>query len=242
MVGGLVLLAVLVGVLNALVGGGEWTFGWNAYRYDDSGYTVGDGTVYAQELAELDIDWIDGKVEIVICQDAYASVSERVTGDVSESSRMRFRVSEDGRTLSVKYLAPSTFFGGVENKKKDLIVRIPEKMLPQMEALRLKVVSSEVAVEAIPFSRISVEGVSGSVALGIDARTEEISVVTVGGSVTLFATGEPSFTLAYTTVGGGTPLLDFPHERVDGSYVCGDGTTAITVETVGGELNVKKKN
>lgn len=241
-IGGLLLLAVAVGVLNALVGGGEWTFGWNAYRYDDEGYTVGDGTVYADSLKELNIDWIDGDVEIVICQDAYPSVSERVSGDTPESGRMRYRVSDDGQTLSVKYRAPSMFLGVGESRRKNLTVRIPEKMLSGMETLRVSGKGAELSVEAIPFASVFIEGTSGDVSLAVNPATERIFIETTSGNVTLFMDGEPSFSLAYETARGGSPLIDFPHKQAGGGYVCGDGAISVSVETVSGELSVKKKN
>lgn len=237
--GALVILAVLLGVLNALVGGGEWTFGWTDYRYDDSGYSVGDGTVYTDALTELDVDWLGGRVEIVICQDFYPSVSERLPSDASESSRMRFRLGEDGKTLFVKCRAPSTFFGGSENARKDLTVRIPERMLSHLETLRINSASADIAVEAAPFARVLVESSSGRIALGVDARTDRVEVRTSGGDVTLSVPETPSFTLEYVTEWGGEPDVVPAVEHVDGGYVCGTGETAISVQTVGGKLKIE---
>lgn len=239
--GVLVLLAVLLGVLNAVLGDGEWTFFWTDYRYDDSGYTVGSGTVYSDDLTSLDVDWIDGSVEIVICEDTYPSVSERVSGDVSESDRMRFYLDEDGRMLRVKYRASSLFLGNGEKEQKNLIVRIPERMLPQMEELRLRAATASVTVEAIPFSRIELEGRAGNVSLAVAPDTEQIVVHTRSGDVSLFVEPLPSCSLRFATERGGAPLLDVPHEREGERFVCGEGKTAIDVETVDGELTVKKK-
>ena len=65
--GAFLLLAIVLGVLNALVGDGRWNFGWNDYRYDDEGYEVGEGTVPHTGITAIDLDWIDGGVEIVAC-------------------------------------------------------------------------------------------------------------------------------------------------------------------------------
>lgn len=239
--GALALLAVLLGVLNAVLGNGEWTFFWKTYRYDDTGYTVGDGTVYSDTLKHLDVDWIDGSVEIVVCQDFYPSVSERITGDVTESRRMRFLVSEDGSTLSVKYRAPSSFLVGSEDKPKDLILRIPERMLSGMEELCVKTASAEISVDAIPFKTVRIEGNTGRIGLGINADTERVSVAAGSADVTLFVDDAPSLTLRYTTERGGVPMLDVPFERVGETFVCGAGEVSVDVETVSGELTVKKK-
>ena len=43
--GALLLGAVVMGVLNALVADGAWHFGWESYRYEDSGYEIGGASV-----------------------------------------------------------------------------------------------------------------------------------------------------------------------------------------------------
>ena len=57
-VGGLILGAILLGVLNGLVGKGEWNLGWTNYRYDDSAYHTGEGTIPAPALEKIELDEI----------------------------------------------------------------------------------------------------------------------------------------------------------------------------------------
>ena len=75
-VGGLIVGAILLGVLNGLVGKGEWNLGWTNYRYDDTAYDVGEGSIAAPNVEKIDLDWIDGNVRVVLCQDAYISITE----------------------------------------------------------------------------------------------------------------------------------------------------------------------
>jgi len=238
----LVVLAVLLGVLNALIGGGEWSFGWTDYRYDDSGYSVGAGTVYAQDLTSLDVDWIDGTVEIVICEDFYPSVSERVSSDAAESAQLRYRVSDDGGTLFVKHRAPSVFFGNGTEEGKHLTVRIPERMLSQMQSLRIRTASAEIVVGDIPFLDIVAESRSGAVSLCLGEQTQKAFVKTDRGDVRLLVDDRPSFSLSYEGGNGQMPTLDVFCERVDGNYICGDGKTSVSVDTANGDLWIKKKN
>ena len=240
----LLLLAVLLGVLNATVGGGEWTFGWTDYRYDDGGYSVGSATVYAEGITALDVDWLDGTVEIVICQDYYPSVSERVSSDASESTQMRHRVSDDGKTLLIKHRAPSVFFGNGTEEGKHLIVRIPERMLSQMQSLRIKAVSAEIVVDDIPFAEVVAESRSGDVTLHLGTQTRQAAVTARRGDVTLLVDQAPSFSLSYESDKNKTPTLDVFCERIDGKYVCGEGKSAVSVHTADGELwvAIKKSN
>jgi hypothetical protein len=219
-VGVLVLGAVVVGVLNALVGGGKWTFGWSDYHYDDSAYAVGDGTVYATELTEISVDWIDGNVHIVVCDDDYPSLTERASELLTDDSRMRYLVSEDGKTLSVKYRKSSSFFGMSENKNKDLTLRIPRKMFSQLTLVDIYVRSSRLTVEGIDVKNLSI-------------RSEK-------GDVELLLAPDAGFVLTSEMRDGKTPTVDFAVEQKDGAYVCGDGRSCINVKADRGSVSVKK--
>lgn len=218
--GVLILGAVVVGVLNALVGGGQWTFGWSDYHYDDSQYSVGDGTIYANDLHRISVDWIDGTVQIVVCQDEYLSVTESAPRTLTDDSRMRWYVNEADHSLSIKYRKSSSFFGGAENKQKDLIVRVPERMMAQLATLDVKVVSSRLTVEGIEPSKMTVDSVSGD--------------------VKLLLTEDAGFALTHETVSGGEATVDFAVEEKDGAYICGDGRMRIAIKTVSGSVEVKK--
>lgn len=218
--GALIVGAIVVGVLNALVADGKWSFGWSDYHYDDNAYTVGDGTVYAKDLTEISVDWIDGNVHIVVCDDEYPSVTEQAETLLTDDSRMRYMISEDGRTLSVKYRKSSSFFGVSENKNKDLTLRIPRKMLAQLTLVDVYVRSSNLTVE------------------GIDVK--KLSICSEKGDVTLLLASDAGFVLTNEMHDGKTPTIDFAVEQRDGAYVCGDGRSQIDVKADRGSVSVKK--
>ncbi len=237
-----VLAAVLLGVLNGVLGNGEWTFGWTAYRYDDTGYEIGSGTVYTDALTTLDIDWVDGRVEIVVCEDYYPSVSERYDLELTEASYMRRHLSEDGTTLTVKYRKPSSFFGSDENKKKDLIVRIPERMLGQLDRLCLNVRSSEVVIDALGFLETDVTSTVGNVSLKYHPRMEQVNVESKSGNVSILSKEAPSMTLSHELKKGNAPTLDFFFEEKEACLVCGKGETLAYIKSARGNLSIKKEN
>ena len=233
-------LAILLGALNALVGDGEWTFFWTVYRYDDTGFEVGSSTVYTDLLREVDIDWIDGQVQVILCEDFYPSVSESCTGDVSESSYMRWQLDATGERLTVKYRKPSGFLGSGENKQKDLVVRIPARMVGQLDALTLNVSTSQVTVDAIPFKSVQITSQSGEVALGLHPNCERIGIESKKGDVVLFSKDAPSVSVSYESKRGGAPILDFFFSKESGRYVSLEGNTRIDVVCERGQLTVKR--
>ena len=217
-IGGLLVGAILLGVLNGLVGKGEWNLGWTNYRYDDSAYKVGEGSIAAPSVESIDLDWIDGNVSVVICQDAYISITESAPADLTEKTRVHWSVSEDGKSLSIKYRASSSFFGTNKDKEKDLILRIPEKLLGQLKNLNINAVSSNVTVSDIIIDNIDIQTASGDVNLELPEGS--------------------AFTLTHQTKRGGTPTIDFPVTQEGNTYVCGTDGIEINVKTNSGKVVV----
>jgi hypothetical protein len=216
--GGLIVGAILLGVLNGLVGKGEWNLGWTDYRYDDSAYKVGEGTIPAPAVESIDLDWIDGNVSVVICQDAYISITEAAPAELSENTKVHWCVSEDGKTLSIKYRASSSFFGVNKDKNKDLILRIPEKLLGQIKNLNINAVSSNVTVSNIIVDNIDVKTASGDITVELPEAT--------------------AFTLTHESRRGGTPTIDFPVTQEGNTYKSGTDGIKMNVKTNSGKVVV----
>ena len=177
----LVLLAVIVGVLNATVGGGRWKIGWSSYRYDDSNFEMGGATVYASAVTSIEIDWLNGRVEAVVTDDAYLSISEACEEAVSDVNTVRWSMGSDGK-LTVKHRASGYYFGHAPEKV--LTVRIPKKMLSGLERVTVLSESSNVLAEGLSAKELSVETVSGSVLLS-DCTAQSLKLETVSGVATV---------------------------------------------------------
>lgn len=217
-IGGLILGAILLGVLNGLIGKGEWNLGWTNYRYDDSAYHKGDGTIPAPSVESIDLDWIDGNVMVIICQDAYISVSETAPAELTENTCVHWFISEDGKSLSIKYRGSSTFFGSTRDKNKDLILRIPEKLIGQLQTLNINAVSSNITVSHIVVENINIKTTSGNVNLNLPESTP--------------------FVLTHESRRGGTPTIDFPVTQEGNTYVSGIDGIKINVKTNSGKVAV----
>ena len=217
-IGGLLIGAILLGVLNGIVGKGEWNLGWTNYRYDDSAYQTGEGTIPAPAVESIDLDWIDGNVTVVICQDAYISITEKAPAALNENTSVHWCVSEDGKTLSIKYRGSSSFFGTNKDKEKDLILRIPEKLIGQLKTLSINAVSSNVTVSNIIVDNIKVKTASGNVTIELPEAT--------------------AFTLTHETKRGGTPTIDFPGTQEGNTYKSGTNGIKINVTTTSGKVAV----
>lgn len=217
-VGGMLALSILLGLFNGLIGKGNWNFGWTNYRYDDSLYHKGEGTIAAPNLERIDLDWIDGSVTVVICQDAYVSITEQAPGELAEKTQVHWSVSEDGKSLSIKYRASSSFWGRTRDKDKDLILRIPQKLMGQLQILNINAVSSNVTVSNVLVENIQIETSSGNVNM-------ELSELV-------------AFTLTHESRRGEEPTIDFPVTQKGNVYVKGEDGIGINIKTNSGKVAI----
>ncbi len=164
---GVLLFAVIVGILNAYVGDGEWSL-WSSYKYDETGYEVGSSSVGSKQITAIDIDWIDGDVELLLCDDAYISVTELYEGDLPDSALLRYKLSEDGTALSVKYRSSDAFIGfgsGGENKK--LIVRVPRTYIDQLRSITVNGKNANVKINGVSAREMNIYTKSGNIELNL---------------------------------------------------------------------------
>ncbi len=220
-VGGLILLAVLIGVLNATVAKGTWSLGWTNYRYDETGYEIGDGTIPQEGIKALEIDWIDGEIEILVCEDAYPSITETSKDELPESARLRWMIDDMG-TLHIKYRESSYYFSGNARKKK-LTVRLPAVLAENLSQIDLSVVSSNVMIKNMSAERLELESVSGNF-IAEECRFGELDAELVSGAFVCNSPVTRSFDVETTS---GTVLLM--------SDVC---PAQINVESVSGEVKL----
>ena len=231
---------VIFGVLNALVADGAWEFGWSDYRYDETNYEIGEGSIAATELTKIEIDWVDGEVEIVPCQDTYLSITEKADGELPESAKVRWCVSEDGKTLSIKYRKSSWFFAvGTGNRQKRLTVRIPERFFEQLTELDVEADSANVSVKGIAADSLELSTKSGAV--NIDGCAfDQTDVETKSGNVALRMAADASFVLDWETKRGKLSS-DFAFVQDGARYTVGNSGNTVSVETESGDLLLSRK-
>ncbi len=256
--GSLLLVSVAVGIISGLTGV-DLRFGWMDYRYDDSDYTVGSGTVYADHISTIDISWIDGRVEVIACRDSYISITESVDGQLGEDALVHWRVSEDGNTLSVKYRASSWYWGVTEDHNKSLILRVPERFFDSLIKVAVESASAEISIKGIQSDAINLASRSGRIvtencmAQTSDLKTTSGNIVyageiskmikaeTVGGNIALVLPKDSSFTVQYSGQTAKEPRIAFPHKKEGDTYLCGNGERNfhVDVSTKNGEVKIE---
>ncbi|MBQ8431822.1 MAG: DUF4097 family beta strand repeat protein [Clostridia bacterium] len=213
--------AVILGILNGLLADGAWTFGWSAYSYDDELYQAGDGSIPAEQITAISLDWVDGTVTLEACHDAYASVTESAESQLTEAAQLRWYVSEDG-VLSVKYRASSYFLSG---KNKSLVLRIPVEFLEGLE-IKVKTNSANVILKELTGCDVEIESQSGGAAVLSDCDLTRFSATTGSGKLLISGGVREQMLLSTRT---GTIRGNLPFLPRQSNLFCGKGDIELTL-------------
>ena len=243
-VGGVILFclvaAVIIGILSALIGNGEWEIGWSSYRYDETGYEIGSGSVASKKITAIEINWIDGNVEIVVCDDAFLSVTESCEDGLSEATTMRRKLSLDGTSLSVKYRKSAAFVGfGNSSNGKQLTVRIPRYMLTQLNTLQINSSRANIALSGVGAKEIGIVTKRGSVEID-GAMFDALTVETEKGNATVCFDESDGFLLELDA-NKNRFVCDRTLEETEFGYCYGNGRAKIVVSAPYGKVEFKAK-
>lgn len=176
-------------------------------------YTTGGGSVKAEEVKSIEVNWISGSVKIEVKDDTdtitFSETSSLDTEkdalgeatenkELKESLKMRYLV--EGGKLIIQFCksALSVRAAAVKDLKKDLTVTVPSDA--EFEKIKADIVSSDLFVSKAIASDISVNSVSADVKL-VDIKTDAAVCKTVSGNVEI-KTDNALKTLRTDTVSG----------------------------------------
>lgn len=157
-------------------------------KYDDAArYAVGNFTYEAQNVTEVEIDWVGGSVEVEQSDGQTLTVSEDAEGK-AESERLHYYL--DGTTLKIRY-CESGLCSTIDGTQKNLRVEIPVGV-----DLDIDCESADVVTGALTVRELSVETKSGNITAE-KWTAERIDADTKSGNITV---GE----VASASVGAGS--------------------------------------
>lgn len=209
-----------------------------AYHFDNEDkYSIGEFSL-DEEITAVDIDWISGKVNIVVTDDDKVSAKETDVDD--EADELRYRVV-DGK-LMIKFKKPERFTFD-ESLKKTLTLYIPKDMAEDMKYMNISCVSANCSMMDVNVDEFVVEMVSGDIYVE-NANIDKVDVQSVSGSTKIEGTiGE----LNAESVSGkieitsNEQLSKIDMESVSGKMIVnmpeGDGFTA-EMDSVSGKLSI----
>ncbi len=176
----LAMILMLMGC-NASV---DLNFGSTTYVYDDaSSYTMG-GASLTDDIRELDITWVSGKVTVQYHDGDKILISETASVELSENNSLYYRVV--GKTLKIQY-AKSGVWTNIDFNK-ELTVSLPKTAEGENEKLyelSFDTVSADVDIRGVYTETCEFENVSGNIRGTLMGNVSSVDVETVSGNVSL---------------------------------------------------------
>lgn len=221
-----------------LVCGIVFDFGSNIFEdirdgiVNDGGseYSVGSEIKITDEIKEIDIEWVSGKVTFAASDDENIYILEECDGGLKSSDAMVYRIN--GNRLEIDF-AKASFSVNVSIPGKNLIVRLPEK---HFSSVTVTAVSAEVSIKNVTADDVDIESVSGDVEI-LDAVFNDIEIETVSGNAEIYLPVAASFRAEFDSVSGSFDT-DFAVTTREDEYICGNGGCEIIADTVSGDVRI----
>ena len=214
---------------------------------DASKYSTGDFTYNANEIKEIEINWISGNIEII--QSDAATLSVRESGGTLETEEQMHYYLRAGK-LIIHYCG-SGYKKNIDASAKNLKIEIPENISIDVDNVSAGVKIGDIKAKDIDISSVSgrvtfadvtaddidVQIVSGKTELGL-TKDCDLEISGVSGSVKIALPAGIGATLEFSTVSGSlSSELEYTKDKQ--KYTFGTGEIEIDVETVSGNVSVE---
>ena len=230
----LALLACVVIVVAAVVMslGGIFNAMGMTYEHEDR-YTAGD-TVLTGQVRNLDIQWVNGKVNLVHHSGSTFELKETSSKPISADMQMRWWL--DGDTLRVRYAKSG--FRLSWNQEKELTLTLPERLA--LDSVDISTVSGEIGLPGLKADRVTLSSVSGDQALELPGRASAVAMSSVSGGLRADIAETPELSMASTSgrISARVPVSGrIKLSTVSGAVSLGTGTAEdISLATTSGSV------
>ena len=265
----LILASILIGVLvgHKYLTSGEFA----AFFGEVEGTAASEGSVSAEEVKRIELNWVSGDVTIVRAD--VTDISFREDAGLKEKDMMVW--SQNGDKLVIHSSRVKVQIG--VHKSKDLVITIP--MDYNFNDLTISTVSANFKADSLTANSVTIQGVSGKCTFNGDNAFGTMNVETVSGDVTFNGTlreltcegvsanfrgyftetpnsiqvdgvssdiditlpADAGFTAELDTLNGHFNS-DFSTTSSGDRYICGNGQCTIEVDGVSGDINIRKAN
>lgn len=137
--------------------------GWSGLSlltYDDKSYTKdffsGSGTVSADSVQELNLDWVSGSVKIQKSDDGQIHIREKVGQSLDSDKELQYQVKNG--VLTILYCKPGRYTNHVLMQGKELLLLLPDKLLD----VEVDLTSADMVIDSFEWSSFSFDSSSGS--------------------------------------------------------------------------------
>lgn len=181
----IIVFCILLVVLAASVFGLYYAFstddGHFVISFSDGTYTMGEGSVNAQQVKNIQVEWVAGSITVVPGDTKEITFSETVHSEKAKPMVWEHK----GDTLHIQFCEPTFHVGinigtTVNMDSKDLVITVPKEWV--CNELSIDSVSANVDVSDLVCDSIELTNVSGKCEF-TNCQTDALSLETVSGGI-----------------------------------------------------------
>ena len=176
----IILKFVAAACVIALVACGVLVFGKTVHiglSYADAAQYTAGGTTLNADIKNLDINWIDGSVNIAYHAQDTVEIAETAPKAIPEDGALRWWL--DGDTLRIQYAKPGFF--SLRSLEKALTVTLPEGI--ELGSVAIDATSADVNVPDLRSDDVQIDLTSGNLALRQSGKAARVALSSTSGDL-----------------------------------------------------------
>lgn len=199
----------------------DFSFGFfSGVHYSNAdAYAVGNGSVAADTLTDVEIHWRSGAITIMPSDGKQIEITESPSEKLKDKDKLRY-LYKNGK-LTIQYKKSSfSFFSFSSSSRKKLEVKIPRNLISQLSDVTIDNVSADVELSNLTTKTLYIDNVSGIVKGKDITASKKTDIETVSGDITV--QGSLGGIVSDTVSGDCTYTSDTTPENIDMESVSGD--------------------
>lgn len=181
----LLVVILILGIRGSFrnIGFDNFSIGFNSsVQYSDADkYQPGNAEIDGDEIRSLEVNWVDGTINVEVYDGDTVQVSEKSRKELEESNQLHY-YNKDGRLMIQYRKAQKNWISFGNNLRKELTIKIPAKTAEAMGEIRIDTVSSDTKIRGICADRMKLDSTSGDFAL-TKCRMSELDMDSTSGSL-----------------------------------------------------------
>lgn len=202
-------------------------------------YSIGDATI-DQPVNSISIDWVAGGVDIRYADSNVFRIREESDSVLTDSLRMRYRVTDDGE-LKIKFCQSGSYRNGrLLGINKMLFVEVPHNV--NLDEIEIDMVGGIICYDSVPCHKLNLDVVNVATTVWTPTLPDEIDLDAVRTTLRFYVPSTAGMTIEMDGIK--TSLDCELPMRKEGkkSTIIGDGRCKVDIDAVSSEVYINKLN
>ncbi|MBP5526954.1 MAG: hypothetical protein J6X79_00710 [Bacteroidales bacterium] len=201
-------------------------------------YQMGDAVI-SQTVNELDINWLEGDIDIVYVDHPEVRIYEKTDSILDDSLSMHWYLDDEG-CLDIQFCKNGFFkTQKLNNLGKHLTIEVPRGTV--LNEIDMSLVSASVNIDSVASRELTVDGVAFGITANYPTLPNEINIDGVDCHLNLQAPLTAGMTIEMSGVKKYLNITSERPTRKEGKKtILGDGACEIDIEGVNCTLNVNE--